>query len=67
MTRGDLKEAGLKNDLARLTDRYRNVKINLLQPSQALAVDSLNFNPDDVRRLREIGYADAQVRFESSF
>jgi NTE family protein len=59
VTRGDLKEAGLKNDLARLTGKYRHVKIRLLQPSRALEVDSLDFDPAGIQRMREQGYADA--------
>jgi NTE family protein len=59
VTRGDLKEAGLKNDLAKLTGEYKDVKIRLLQPSTHLAVDSLDFGPVGVRQMRAQGYADA--------
>jgi NTE family protein len=59
VTRGDLKEAGLKNDLARLTGKYKDVKIRVLQPSKGLTVDSLDFGPAGVQLMRAQGYADA--------
>lgn len=59
VTRGDLKEAGLKNDLARLGGPYKDVKIRLLQPSRSLGVDSLDFDPKGIARMREFGYEDA--------
>lgn len=60
VTRGDLKEAGLKNDLARLGAAYKDVKIRLLQPSRPLEYDSLDFDQQGIKRMREIGYEDAR-------
>jgi NTE family protein len=59
VTRGDLKEAGLKNDLARLGGPYKDVKIRLLQPSRPLGVDSLDFDPKGIKSMRDLGYEDA--------
>jgi len=56
---GDLKEAGLKNQLAKLGEPYKHVKIRLQHPSKSLIDSSLNFTPGEVRRMREVGYADA--------
>jgi NTE family protein len=56
---GDLKEAGLKNQLAELGKPYKHVKIRLQHPSESLIDSSLNFAPGEVRRMREVGYADA--------
>lgn len=56
---GDLKEAGLKNDLAKLGGPYKNVKIRTLWPSRSLGTQPLDFNPENIRRMREIGYKDA--------
>jgi NTE family protein len=56
---GDLKEAGLKNRLAELGEAYKKVKIRLLHPAVSLIDNSLNFSPEESRRMREVGYADA--------
>lgn len=56
---GDLKEAGLKNRLAELGESYKKVKIRLIHPSKNLIDCSLDFTPKEVRRMREVGYADA--------
>lgn len=56
---GDLKEAGLKNRLAELKEPYKRVKIRLQTPSQGLTDDSLDFAPEKLLRMREIGYEDA--------
>ncbi len=60
VTRGDLKEAGLKNDLARLGATYKDVKIRLIQPSRPLEYDSLDFGQEGIKRMRAFGYEDAQ-------
>lgn len=56
---GDLKEAGLKNRLAELGEPYKKVKIRLIHPKESLISSSLDFSPKEVRRMREVGYADA--------
>lgn len=60
--RGDLKEAGLKNDLAVLGAPYKNVKIRVQQPNCVLTENSLDFTPSRLRVMREQGYADACSR-----
>jgi predicted acylesterase/phospholipase RssA len=59
VARGDLKEAGLKNDLARLGGHYKDVRIRLVQPSRPLEVDSLDFDPEGIASMRAFGYEDA--------
>ena len=56
----DLQVCGLKNDLAELTDRYRKVKIRLLRPSAPLGVEPMDFGQENIQRLIQIGYEDAQ-------
>lgn len=57
--RGDIRVTGMWNELAELTPKYRNVKINIQQPSVYLTDDSLDFDPKKVRRMMDRGYADA--------
>ena len=59
MMRADLQICGLKNALSELRPEYRNVKIRLLEPSVPLTSDALDFSPASLRRMRQIGYADA--------
>lgn len=56
---GDLKECGLKNDIAKLGGPYKDVKIRVVYPSQLLTKDSLDFDPASISRMRKIGYEDA--------
>lgn len=60
VVRGDLKEAGLKNDLAERGAPYKHIKINLQQPSIPLKEDTLDFSPEKVRKMRDFGYRDAR-------
>lgn len=55
----DLKICGLKNDLAELRPEYRKVKFRLLQPNEILVKDSLDFDPEAIKRMMAKGYADA--------
>lgn len=55
----DLQVAGLKNDLAELGKKYRQVKFRIQQPDQTLTDDSLEFDPKLVERLEKKGYEDA--------
>lgn len=57
--RADLEIVGLKNDVAQLDPRYRNIKIRVVQPREELVANSLEFNPADVRRMIDLGYEDA--------
>jgi len=57
--RGDIRECGLKNDLAERGAAYRIVKIRIQQPSRPLDENSLDFNPDLVKIERELGYSDS--------
>ena len=56
---GDLKEAGLKNDLAKLSGKYKDVSIRVCRPSQPIEVDSLTFDPEAISHMRELGYKNA--------
>lgn len=58
--RADLKECGLKNDIAKLDDSYKNIKIRLLQPQQTFNISSsLDFDPKNVEMLLQIGYEES--------
>jgi NTE family protein len=57
--RYDLQIVGLKNDEVELNSQYRKVKIRLVQPMGELVVNSLEFNPCDIRRMIDQGYRDA--------
>jgi len=59
--RADLKECGLKNDLAKLDDKYKSIKIRLLEPQKPfnLINNSLDFDPRNVEMLLQIGYEDS--------
>lgn len=55
----DLKICGYKNDLAELRPEYKKVKIRVLKPREILTEDSLSFNPNDIKRMFELGYKEA--------
>jgi NTE family protein len=57
VSRADLRIAGLKNDLSALRPEYRKVKIRLFQPSEPLPFDSLDFDPANLRKMMDAGYA----------
>lgn len=53
--RDDVRVTGLKNELADWSEKYRKVRVRVAVPHIDLAVDSLKFDPQDIRRLIEIG------------
>lgn len=55
----DLKICGYKNDLAELRPEYKKVKIRVLKPKEILTEDSLSFDPNDIKRMIELGYKEA--------
>lgn len=57
--RSDLKVIGLKNDLAQINSQYSHVKIRVVRPKVSLVDNSLDFNPDVIKHLIDVGYADA--------
>jgi NTE family protein len=57
----DLKICGLKNDLAELRPEYKKVKIRLLQPKSYLIDNSLNFDPEAIKKMLAQGYEDAKA------
>jgi len=61
VSRADLRIAGLKNDLSQLRPEYRKVKIRLFQPTEPLPFDSLDFDPGNLRRMIDAGYAQSAV------
>lgn len=54
----DLRVVGLKNELAQLSDRYKHVKVRLIQPSAGLS-NGLSFEKAPIARMMEQGYSDA--------
>ena len=57
VSRADLRIAGLKNDLSQLRQEYRKVRIRLFQPTEPLPFDSLDFDPANLRKMIDAGYA----------
>ena len=57
VSRADLRIAGLKNDLSELRTEYRKVKIRLFQPKEPLPFDPLDFDPGNIRKMIDAGYA----------
>jgi NTE family protein len=57
----DLKTCGLKNQLAELKPKYAKVTIRLLQPKVRLIEDSLDFAPEGIERMINLGYEDAKA------
>ena len=55
----DLRICGYKNDLAELRPEYKKVKIRVLKPKEILTADSLSFDPNDIKRMFELGYKEA--------
>jgi hypothetical protein len=61
VNRADLRIAGLKNDLSQLRPEYRKVKIRLFQPSAPLPFDPLDFDPGNLRKMIDAGYAQSAI------
>ena len=59
ISRFDIEEIGLKNDLADVNPKYRKVKVRVVIPSKPLGVDSLTFDPDKIKSMIDQGYQDA--------
>jgi hypothetical protein len=53
--------AGLKNDLSPPRPEYRKVKIRLFQPAEPLPLDPLDFDPSDLRKMVDAGYAQSAI------
>jgi len=64
VSRADLRIAGLKNDLSQLRPEYRKVRIRLFEPTEPLPFDSLDFEPANLRRMIDAGYAQSAVSAE---
>jgi len=59
ISRFDIEEIRLKNDLSNIDPKFSHIKVRVIVPSRPLNVDSLTFKPEDTRRLIQIGYEDA--------
>lgn len=59
VVRKDLKECGLKNDIAERGGDYKRVKIRAVWPQAGLVRNSLVFDPREVQHMIEVGYQDA--------
>jgi NTE family protein len=55
----DLESCGVKNDLVKLTDKYRHVKLRLLMPDVELIDNPLDFHQEGIQRMMKKGYDDA--------
>ena len=56
VTLNDLQAVGLKNDLALLGEAYKAVKVRLIHPNGSLVDNPLNFDPEAIEEMRDIGY-----------
>ena len=61
VSRADLRIAGLKNDLSPPRPEYRKVKIRLFQPAEPLPLDPLDFDPSNLRKMVDAGYAQSAI------
>lgn len=59
VSRADLQICGLKNDLVDLKPQYRKVNLRVLEPSDGLISDSLDFDHAKITAMMERGYQDA--------
>jgi NTE family protein len=57
--KGDIKECGLKNEIAFLNDKYKHIKVNIQQPSKNFDINPLDFDPKIIKELRDFGYKDS--------
>jgi NTE family protein len=64
ITLTDLHAVGLKNDLARLGAGYKPIKVRLIHPKEELVDDALDFDPEAIAEMREIGYREARAAEE---
>jgi NTE family protein len=62
--RADIKIVGLKNDLAEIEDKYKNIKMRILMPQPGLCSNSLEFIPQEIAQMIEKGYQEVQTNFE---
>jgi NTE family protein len=60
VARTDLQVAGLKNDLAKLCDRYKAIRFRVVQPSTSMP-DSLDFSAGPRQTMIDMGYEDART------
>lgn len=60
--RSDLTVTLLKNELSMYDEKYREVRIRLVEPDSPLVNNSLDFDPAKIREMFERGYADS-LRF----
>lgn len=60
VARTDLQAVGLKNDLAKLCDRYKSIRFRVIQPSGSMP-DSLDFSAGPRRTMIDMGYEDART------
>jgi NTE family protein len=57
IVKNDIEICGLKNDLAEINHSFRKVRVRVVMPDQPLTKDSLNFDPDSIHMMMEIGYS----------
>jgi NTE family protein len=59
ITLTDLQVVGLKNDLARLGADIQPIKVRLIYPPGELVDDALDFNPEAIKKMQDLGYQQA--------
>jgi predicted acylesterase/phospholipase RssA len=66
--RSDLRDVERCNELvaAGLHKGKRHIKMNLIRPKKPLPLDARDFDPEGIRKLIDMGYADAKAYWEAS-
>lgn len=59
VAQADVKTCGLKNDIARRSDRYKHVKLRVVKPSVNMTMHPLAFDKAAMRDAQALGYQDA--------
>ena len=59
ITLNDLQVVGLKNDLGRLGEDFKTIKVRLIYPKGELVEDPLDFDPVAIKEMRQKGYEEA--------
>jgi NTE family protein len=54
--RNDLTNVGIGSDIVRLIDKYKNIKVRLVEPKAAIPFSSLDFNHENILKMIDMGY-----------
>lgn len=57
--RADIQLAGLGNDIAVMPEKLKHIKVRVVQPKIRLTTNAMKFDPEEIKKMIEIGYKDA--------